>query len=109
MQFIEMLFYTVQYNAMQFNAVQYDAMQCNAVQYGAMQCNTMQHRDGSGWHSGGPGAVGGHACDAIRGHRTACIFLFFSISFHFEYMSHVTKIVREIALVYETLLLKIES
>ena len=101
---------TVQYDAMQLSAVQYDAMQLNAVQYDAVQCNTVQYRDGSGWHSGGPGAVGGHACDAIRGHRTACIFLF-SISFHFEYMSHVTKIsiVREIALVYEKLLLKIES
>ena len=57
------------------------------VQYNAMQCNTMQHRDGSGWHSGGPGAVGGHACDAIRGHRTACILLFFYL---FPFWIYVT-------------------
>ena len=33
-------------------------------------------RDGSGWQSGGPGAVGGHACGAIRGHRTASLLYF---------------------------------
>ena len=33
-------------------------------------------RDGSGWQSGGPGAVGGRACGAIRGHRTASLLYF---------------------------------
>ena len=65
--------------------VQCDATsQCNSIQCSVIQCSsdTMQfrynavQRDGSGWQSGGPGAVGGHACGAIRGHRTASLLYF---------------------------------
>ena len=56
------------------------------MQQHTMQRHTMQfrynavQRDGSGWQSGGPGAVGGHACDAIRGHRTASLLYFVFMS-----------------------------
>ena len=55
----------------------------NATAYNAASYNAVQ-RDGSGWQSGGPGAVGGHACDAIRGHRTASIW-YFSTSSNFAF------------------------
>ena len=50
-----------------YNSALYKSIQ---LRYNAVQ------RDGSGWQSGGPGAVGGHACDAIRGHRTASLLYF---------------------------------
>ena len=62
--------------AMQQHTIQQHTMQRDTIQF---RYNAVQ-RDGSGWQSGGPGAVGGQACDAIRGHRTASLLYFVFVS-----------------------------
>ena len=64
--------HTMQRHTMQQHTIQQHTMQRDTIQF---RYNAVQ-RDGSGWQSGGPGAVGGHACDAIRGHRTASLLYF---------------------------------
>ena len=64
--------HTMQRHTMQQHTIQQHTMQRDTIQF---RYNAVQ-RDGSGWQSGGPGAVGGRACGAIRGHRTASLLYF---------------------------------